>query len=147
MDNNMKAEINNENKAKFFALYWGQKVYRKPEVPGFESTVGGFISDERVPKTGYLELKSLSDIGDEDAIECAKIIDPDKKHGDWEQAVAIKYVFNEIFNPQLDESIDDITPFQFTYMYDFLRSRGYLLPWMGLSCEELIESGWAKYKE
>ena len=24
----MKAEINNENKAKFFALYWGQKVIK-----------------------------------------------------------------------------------------------------------------------
>lgn len=117
----MKAEIDNENKAKFFALYWGQKVYRNPEVRGFESTVGGSISDERVPKTGYLELKPLSDISDEDAEECG--------YDNAKYMLSDNYLIN---SPRV---------------FDYLRSKGYLLPWMGLSCEELIEAGWAKYKE
>ena len=27
-------------------------------------------------------------------------------------------------------------------VYDFLRSKGYALPWMGLSVEKLVEYGW-----
>lgn len=30
--------------------------------------------------------------------------------------------------------------------YDYLRSRGYALPWMGLSVEELVNRGWVKLK-
>lgn len=29
---------------------------------------------------------------------------------------------------------------------DFLRSKGYVLPWMGLSVEQLVEFGWIKLK-
>jgi hypothetical protein len=125
----VKTEINNENKGKFFAQYWGQKVYRKPEVPGFESTVGGFISDERVSKTGFLELKSISDISDEDAVDSYKI----KESKSW---LKDEFDISRIGNK-----------WDCMFVADFLRSRGYLIPWMGLSCEEIIEAGWAKYKE
>ena len=29
---------------------------------------------------------------------------------------------------------------------DYLRSKGYALPWLGLSVEEMIEAGWIKIK-
>lgn len=31
-------------------------------------------------------------------------------------------------------------------MYDYLRSKGYALPWMGLTVDELVEYGWIKIK-
>lgn len=141
----MKAKINNENKSKFFAQYWGQDVL----------TVGNALC-ENLPEnwiesslnhTQYLQLKPLSEISDGDAIACAKILDPDKSHGDWEQILEVKEDFVNVFSYDLDESIDDVNPVQFAQLADFLRSRGYLVPFLGLSCEELIEAGWAKYSE
>ncbi len=36
---------------------------------------------------------------------------------------------------------------QAPYAIDYLRSKSYLLPFMGITVEELIIMGWAKYKE
>jgi hypothetical protein len=32
-------------------------------------------------------------------------------------------------------------------LHDYLRSKGYALPWMGLSVDELVEYGWVKLKD
>jgi hypothetical protein len=58
-------------KEQFFALYWGQKVF-KVKVLNHLSLVNDYLKME--VKDGYLELKSLSNISDEDAIEVAKIV-------------------------------------------------------------------------
>lgn len=135
----MKAEINNENKAKFFALYLGQMV-EYPEIDdrivrhklvasGFEylhlnykRKVKGCIGNEisfSNKNTNHnsnalnakLELKPLSQISDED-----------KEHAYW-----LVYPITVI-------------------NIDFLRSKGYALPWMGLSVEEMVEYGWIRLK-
>lgn len=64
----MKLENTLANKAKFFALYWGQLILfsdgvRFPNILKF-----GIETNE------YLELTPLSQITDEDAIEVAKIV-------------------------------------------------------------------------
>ena len=55
-----------ENKAKFFALYWGQEVYKD------NKTSEPFNVSILHHKNSYLELKPLSQISDEDALWYAK---------------------------------------------------------------------------
>lgn len=133
----MKADTNLDNRDRFEALYWGQSV-------------GVIYSDSREPVQrgvivygqhfSYLELKPLSSISDEDAIEVAKIHfqGPEFLNGMGGRQIAHKGRF--LIRRWIKSS------FWKSDVVDFLRSRGYLLPWMGLSCEEIIAEGWAKYK-
>ena len=120
----MKAEINKENKARFFALYWGQKVIEVVSYEDLKNPYFAFLNnDGRSPKLNtVIQLKSLSEINDEDSqIVCKieKILSTD-----------FKWVVN--------------TRILSAYSTDYLRSRGYALPWMGLSVDEMVESGWIK---
>lgn len=67
-----------ENKARFFAQYWGQEIFRYVDkLNKLESDVLRNIGHDynKLNTSGFLELKNLSDITDEDAIEVAKIIE------------------------------------------------------------------------
>lgn len=175
----MKAEINNENKAKFFVQYWGQDVL----------TVGNALC-ENLPEnwiesslnhTQYLQLKPLSEISDEDAIEVARIAHqmPNSQFKVKRMSNSLIHVTHFQANIGLEKHISinkygcinanwhfhkregeeaksfkvnigeiqssSKKPVPFIAIVDFLRDRGYLVPWMGMSCEELIEAGWAKY--
>lgn len=140
----MKAEINNENKAKFFAMYWGQIVFVNPilsEKPVPNIWVFDGLNTEDFDGE-YLELKPLSAITDEDAEEIGFEFNVPSKD------VELKFHFDNYdthweakHKGMLKEGnllLEDT---------DYLRSRGYALPWMGLSVEELIEAGWIKLKE
>ena len=60
----MRAEINNENKAKFFAQYWGQRVFKSPINTSYTLIrVAGWSIDH---PSFYLELTPLSMISDAD---------------------------------------------------------------------------------
>lgn len=119
-----------ENKAKFFAQYWGQRVVLKNE-----SISSRLYQMDRVVilhcETHTLELKPLSSISDEDASSIRGFINK----GDF------------LF--YLNKSTS-ITTFIEGNLYfkdvDFLRSCGYALPYMGLSVEELVNRGWIKMK-
>lgn len=146
----MKAEINNENRAKFFAQYWGQDVL----------TVGNALC-ENLPEnwiesslnhTQYLQLKPLSEISDEDAIDVAKI----NTSIHWNNGLTPNVWKNSFGHTIVSNGTGIIDKYGQTIIsehylsytqVDFLRSRGYLVPWMGLSCEEIIEAGWAKLKK
>jgi len=99
-----------ENKTKFFAVYWGQKVLngRSNAIPNRE-----------VSKFDYLLLKNPFnfDSNSEDAKE------------------GIEY-FKKI---KIDHNNDDNI-----CTVDFLRSKGYALPYMGINIEKLLEYGWIK---
>lgn len=61
----MKIQNTLENKARFFAQYWGQKVFKtslKQEIP-HKNNFG-----KSIQFNDFLELKPLSQINDEDAI-------------------------------------------------------------------------------
>lgn len=105
-----------EKKLRFFALYFGQEVHR-----GNRSKHLDHLSIMRNQKFGHLELKPLSDISDEDSAYIAKLIPT--KHND---------------------DTYDLEPFQHTA--DYLRSKGYLLPFMDLSIEQILEYKWAVIK-
>lgn len=106
-----------ENKAKFFAQYWGQAILRMPEETVLFISNQNNLSYEEVLEQGWLILKPLSSISDEDAIALSH-----ESHKD----AAIYYAK---WKPNAYDS-------------DYLRSKGYALPWMGLSVEKQIEYGW-----
>ena len=125
----MKTENTLENKARFFAQYWGQHVlYFSSD---FLRKIDNLTLDS-IENDDFLELKPLSQIGDEDAVEISKFypsFGSDIRN-------AVKELFKE-WNV-LELSIET---------GDYLRSKGYALPWMDLSVEDLVEYGWIKLKE
>lgn len=171
-----------ENKAKFFALYWGQDVltYGVNNIWHKGNVCGRFFN------ISHLELKPLSSISDEDFLIVAQILltylnEPLFKlsRGYSEGIIDIpedviclkcsslieiegfqKYLPMALI--QIDTEENDIITGRFEndgkqllddhsdnilHAYDYLRSRGYALPCMGLSVEELVNRGWIKLKE
>ncbi|GGG97494.1 hypothetical protein [Pedobacter zeae] len=115
-----------ENKKKLFCQYFGQKV------------VCASISDKRTSlmhqttftypdefKNHCLVLKPLSSITDEDQDYILR----DKTCNSMELVQEDK--IGAFFHSDV-------------YVTDYLRSKGYALPWMGLSVEKQIEYGWVK---
>ena len=163
----MKLENTLENKAKFFAQYWGQEVLiTNPHV----NQKNPFKCEQPYiyhnTDIAWLELTPLSQISDEDAIEVAKLVSPmlfegrgkngghyiDKsetwwysvKHNGKTLMVDIDldgYVF------EYDEVDEYKRPSRSLMGTDYLRSKGYALPYMDLSVEDLVEYGWVKLKE
>jgi hypothetical protein len=163
----MKTEINNENKAKFFALYWGQNV-----LFDHQANLGPYpINNSRnwSHEAHQLYLKPLSKISDEE-MQCLaqiegygqeesyfgkvirnenmaylEIIEDDEFDMISRFQVFMKSGFIEYNNMQSYE--DNRTCGITTSSYDFLRSKGYALPYLGLSVDEMIEAGWIKSTE
>lgn len=84
----------------------------------------------------YIELTSLSAITNEDAKEVGKL------NG---SVTSDDLLVGHALVHWLDKkSTNRDIPFE---AVDFLRSRGYALPWMGVSVEQQIEWGWIKIKQ
>ena len=160
----MKTQNTLENKARFFAQYWWQEVFLLNSNK-YRITKSRFNA-ETLKQECSLELKPLSQISDEDAIEVAKLVSPmlfegrgkngghyiDKsetwwysvKHNGKTLMVDIDldgYVF------EYDEVDEYKRPSRSLMGTDYLRSKGYALPYMDLSVEDLVEYGWVKLKE
>lgn len=130
------------NKMAFFAQYWGQKVLhiRNSPIPFHLSS----MKPSDILESDYLSLKALSSISDEDAIEVAKILTPEIET--FGRVHEFKEDILEIFLGQI--GFDDLSG-EFLIgglfsAYDHLRSKSYLLPFMGLSVETLVEYGWVR---
>lgn len=145
------------NKQKFFALYWGQKIVADGFCLGDTCTVD-FALSEGIVKEGWLELKPLSEISDEDAIEVAKIVSfhdgvgvlvfnqKDRvsiydKYNDCPHMINVLHIFYSLEIFSLDE---EGKVFQYDWdrlikCTDYLRSKGYYL---GDGTE--VEYGWVK---
>lgn len=113
----------------------------------------------------WTNLKPVSSISYKDAIELAKFFgvkDSDfwtdqfskyrtGKHYDSPEDIIYHY---EKVGKDICEMIDDNSFFSkrvwhknesdISIAVDYLRSRGYALPWMGLSVDEMVEAGWIK---
>lgn len=91
--------------------------------------------------SAWLEVTPLSLITDEDAIEVQKMIGWEFKEGDnitikikaVKEALTEASIFQSEFSPPIS-------------IIDFLRSKGYALPCMGYTVEELVEAGVFKLK-
>lgn len=126
----MKENLN--DKEVFFAQYWGQYIvssesHSKDLYP--LKCMGGTHGI----KDTYLRLKPLSQITDEEIEKCVKI--------------GVE-AFNEktytINHTALRRDINDVA--LITPISDYLRSKGYLLPFRNYSTKDILELGWAKIK-
>ena len=117
-----------ENKAKFFAQYWGQPVMWCMGGDDYERLKYIVRSGNmRLVEKSWLELTSLSQISDEDRHEVS---------GDLSTSID-EYGCEYTFAGLVEWSVYDA---------DYLRSKGYALPWMGISVNKLVEYGWVKLK-
>lgn len=118
-------EINLKNKEKFFAQYYGQTIQIDSDLEGnkYPLTISNIAFE---PEKCHLILKPLSSISKED----------------------MKYIMDDdVMNPDIDctytNEIGDLKLSQLVTS-DYLRSKGYALPWMGFSVENQIKYGWIK---
>lgn len=125
-------------KAKFLALYWGQEAIIKfPH----EDEHKFKINSSNFDYVEYLELTPLEQISDEDLLKCYHL-----------HSGAIGYDYTMDFAPT-DEMInhwmsyngeEDIKKCSLTV--DYLRLKGYALPFNGITVEQQIKRGWVKLK-
>lgn len=158
-----------ENKAKFFAQYWGQDVlFHLSQTWNLFGDFENVIDDN---PNCYLLLKPLSSITDEDAIEVAmllvnwqssmsklsKINIRGRIDGDhvWDELIleftgsfnyTVRYRGGDWLGWINSNGRCEWTLFNHLKVYDYLRSKGYLLPWMGVSTDQILEYGWARIK-
>lgn len=128
-----------ENKAKVFAQYWGQKVLK-----GESETIHALNAGDMAfgIENNWLQLKPLSSITEEDLYFVGQLFGYEEFYGVQHQNVYYKanQIIKDIFyHPDSHCKID-----LYLCLFDYLRSKGYALPWMGLSVEEQIKYGWVK---
>jgi hypothetical protein len=104
-------------KEQFCSLYYGQEVYHDTNFPNRKFVING-NTVQCISENGYLELKSLANISDEDAIECGY-----KNAENFKQFIAGEY------NPPGYEH------------NDFFRSKGYAIPFRNYLVEDLVKQG------
>lgn len=144
-----------ENKQKFFAQYYGQEVLigyggRILKLDSHNITASYLTiheTDEYINRIPYLELTDLSNITDEHAIEVAKISklsNSIKGFKVYKNNNGHTVVDNQTgSNPSGYRVIDECL---YQDCVDFLRSKGYAVPFCGLSVDELIKRNWVKLK-
>lgn len=123
-----------DNKAKFFAQYWGQFVIQDVDSAGKEVLYPVERSNMYRFEESILVLKPLSAITNEDAKGMPGF--------PWESKERMfKYYSFDFCGVSL--LLKDLKPIDF----DYLRSKGYALPFLGLSVESQISYGWVKLAE
>lgn len=119
-----------DEKVSYLAAHWGQKVlFEIASEKIVENYPEYWACTEKIFEMQYLELTPLSDITDEDLAAITVCIP--------------EYITeNGYFNPYDQKFHYWVLPAS-----DYLRSKGYALPWMGYSVEQLISFGWLKLKQ
>jgi hypothetical protein len=134
---NMKAEINNENRRKFEALYFGQDVFWSCREPMEKTNILDARKLARpFSKYDAIELKPLSLISDEDAIEVAKMMVGER----FENSKIIGQAYAHWLHKEPNYNLD-------WKVVQYFRKKRYACPFEGLSVEEMIEAGWIKLVE
>ncbi len=129
-----------ENKARFFALYWGQRLVSWKENTGKLKLVNsGYINESST----FLELTPLSQITDEDAEYCIGSAEYYLRRND-EKSVNFGMSPSGMF---INTLIGHNSYFIGKQEADYLRLKGYAVRWLDLSVKQLVEYGWIKLKE
>lgn len=146
----MKTENTLENKAKFFAQYWGQHLI----IMGSFLRIINHVTLCNIENDDILQLKPFSKITETDLFEVLK--NSDEKYNDKEYGKLIRVENIEMEN-YFDLSCKMICEKKnyklFTNIFyeaakvDGLRKLGYAAPWLDLSIEDLQEYGWIKLEE
>lgn len=141
-------ELTNELKARFFALYWGQQVGKIEPTKEYLGLCWVKHFDSLHPvispsELSYLELRPLSSITEEEATEVANTVYPYVTDSERVDLDAIVKYLTGIY--PIDGS-EDTTNNMF-HLCDYLRSKGFALPFMGISVDEMLKAEWIKLKE
>ncbi len=123
-----------EEKDAFFAQYLGQKVFMVDPKAIVCQTVSPYFLDKNFDNP-ILSLHSLSEITEEEAIEAAKIFGLSKDNET-----------SDIINFGIEVCLDD-RHLADQKTIDYLRSRGFLLPFRQYSISDLLNEGVAKLKD
>lgn len=167
-----KTENTPGNKAAFFAHYYGQSVMlsqystiinNSPLDPAWAIRASTLEKWPTVDNS-ILLLKPLSQITDEDAIKFIKMVSPYTGRIEIKERIVGGIVFDcpyvgeqllfrfknlAIHKKNTGEEFNQYytySPILHLRGIDFLRSKGYLLPWRDLSVDDIISYGWAKYE-
>lgn len=152
--NTIKPEMNSENKAKLFAQYYNQTVLFNPDIDHLMVLNSTTLGDHH--EGDCLLLTPLSDITDKDAIEVAHnvgminafvserdsevvmVVDDSYYIGIYSIGVIVMYKGLGL----------NIKPYwsDTQKLYDKIRSKGYALPWLNYSVEDMVQAGWIKLK-
>lgn len=130
-----------DNYEKFVCQYWLQNVLRLKAYPNTPlqintHTVLKYLHNNQT----FLELTPLHLISDEDAIKIAEIF------GTKDDLLFVgKFLCNGMFDNSGDCE-ENILYNSNAKAVDYLRSKGYSLPYNGLSVEEMISRGWVVLK-
>ena len=124
-----------ENKTRFFAQYWGQHLI----IMGSFLRIIDHVTLCNIENDDILQLKPLSQISDKDLEKCLKILGQRLDLESFRESF-IEGLSNRDFYAQF-------YPVRAIEIGDYLRSKGYALPWMDLSVEDLIDYGWIKLEE
>lgn len=134
--------ITTEIKEKIFSQYWGQiyQYHDSKSAPQFRINERTFpLDDEPV----FIILKPLSAITDEDAVEIAMLGGLAGKLAAKEYVVSAgKSLVLHYFNKQTNVYGKD-----WFRIFQFLQSKGYALPYMDYSVEDLVKAGIYKLEE
>lgn len=128
---NNKTPNTKENKSRFFAQYWGQYLMFMPNNTDKLKVIDWFRFDDC-----YLELIPLSEIKEEDIkFICLNI-------AGVEETKYYKFESEE----RKDFILEIVSDFESTHIVivDYLRSKGYAIPFMNFSVEDLVEMNWVK---
>lgn len=135
-----------KQKEKFFAQYWGQKVMcSEVERNPFEINENNL--HRWIPEC-YLELTPLSQISDADGKMCVQV--RSSTHIDVEITSRSNdgFGFTSRYNTSNRRRLHGYSlgfgEKMTIEQIDYLRSKGYALPWLGISVEEQISKGWVK---
>ena len=147
-----------DNKAKFFAQYWGVKT----DNSGAYSHIDGMVLQAIQFGIGdcAIELRPLSSITDEEAIEVAKIFhrysnsieyNIDYKTNTFREKFAQLYWMEDnerrvVINFCYDGTFHAVQANNETFLkaFQYIQFKGFALPYHNLSVEQLIEYGWVK---
>lgn len=151
----MKTENTLENKRKFFAQYWEQKILlHVTDVDDIQLFLNNEIDKDI--KNWSLYLKPLSQISNEDTIQ-GIMFTYNKTYDELGKILEVNnyFTFSEVTSIELGSNFKTHRQIHHwngdrkigSEECDYFRSKGYALPWMDLSVEDLVEYGWVKLKE
>lgn len=125
-------------KSRFFVQYWGVKALYIGGVGIVEVGKGGWNLNH---PDFFLQLKSISNITNVDALKAVDLLGNSSHLSEESRISQFKQLFE---SPNFWVKQTNIPLNKSLLMFDFLRSKGYVLPFMDLSVEKLIELGWVR---
>ena len=137
--NNADAPLNISGvKCRFFVQYWGVKCMNVGSVELVK--VGNCGWNLKHPDF-FLELKPISKLSDEDAINFFDI-QFNETHKDKPNEFKIER--GKEWANSINSERFGLIPANFLHGIDFLRSKGYAINFMEYSVEKLVELGWVR---